>query len=122
MDDFGSMLSSILSDPESMEKIKGIAESLGAAEIVKEQAPPSQPPPPPPPPGGASLPFGDGMMEKIMPLMMAYSKAEGDRNVQLLKAIKPYISPQRSEIIDHAIMIMKIISVLGGEDKNKLRR
>lgn len=119
MDDFGSMLSSILSDPESMEKIKGIAESLGVANGVQTQ---TESAPAPSPASGAAekappLPFSDGMLEKIMPLMMAYTKAEGDKNVQLLKAIKPYISSQRSEMIDQAIMIMKVISVLGGDDR-----
>ncbi len=110
MDDFGEMLSSVLSDPESMEKIKNIAQSLGVSADRGQQVAPPEPPP---------LPFGDfGMMDKIMPLIAAYSRAEADKNVQLLKAIKPYLSSERSEMIDQAIQIMKIMTVLGGEGKN----
>lgn len=113
MDDFSEMLSSVLSDPESMEKIKSIAQSLGVSADGGQQI---APPEPVAIPAGDGIPFG--MMEKIMPLIAAYSRAEADKNVQLLKAIKPYLSSERSEVIDTAVQIMKIMTVLGGEGKN----
>ena len=117
MDDFGELLSSVLSDPESMEKIKGIAQSLGMSTDGGQTVTPPEPVAIPSAnnmQGG--IPFG--MMDKIMPLIAAYSRAEADKNVQLLKAIKPYLSSERSEMIDQAIQIMKIMTVLGGEGKN----
>ena len=117
MDDFGEMLSSVLSDPESMEKIKSIAQSFGMSANGGQQIAPPEP---------VEIHDGDSMqgavpfvmMEKIMPLIAAYSKAEADKNVQLLKAIKPYLSSERGEMIDQAVQIMKIMTVLGGEGKN----
>lgn len=113
MDDFGELLSSVLSDPESMDKIKSIAQSLGVSSEGGQQVVPVEPVREE---SQNAIPFG--MMEKIMPLISAYSRAEADKNVQLLKAIKPYLSAQRGEMIDQAIQIMKIMSVLGGEGKN----
>ena len=111
MDEFGEILSSVLNDPESMSKIKSIAQSLGVSSDGGHQVVS-------PEPVREQLPFG--MMEKIMPLLSAYSRAEADKNVQLLKAIKPYLSSSRGELIDQAIQIMKIMTVLGGEGKNIL--
>ncbi len=117
MDDFSEMLSSVLSDPESMDKIKSIAQSLGMSADGGHQAAPPEPMAlPVREETQGAIPFG--MMEKIMPLIAAYSRAESDKNVQLLKAIKPYLSSERSEVIDQAVQIMKIMTVLGGEGKN----
>ena len=43
MDDFGELLSSVLSDPESMEKIKGIAQSLGMSTDGGQTVTPPEP-------------------------------------------------------------------------------
>lgn len=87
-------LGSILSDPQQMERIKAMAQSLmgGAAPGGEEPSAPS------PLPGGGLL----GLLGKNA------GKSESE---QLLRAMQPYMRPKRRSKIDRALKITRLIGL-----------
>lgn len=105
MDDISEKLAGILNDPESMERVRMMAESiLGEKE--------SSPPP-------SSSPFGDisGMLgaEDLTTIVSIISKLKSSGNdprSQLLTALKPHLSEPRREKVDTALKIIKVLEIL----------
>lgn len=61
---------------------------------------------------GESL-FGDLDLETVMKLMEAFSKLNsGDKNTELLLALKPHLRDENRGKVDRAIKLMKLMSVL----------
>lgn len=62
---------------------------------------------------GESL-FGDLDLETIMKLMEAFSRlnSSGDKNTELLLALKPHLRDENRAKVDRAIKLMKLLSVL----------
>lgn len=86
-------LGSILSDPQQMERIKAMAQSLmGGAAVGEENSASS------PPPGGGLL----GLLGKDA------GKSESE---QLLRAMQPYMRPKRRLKIDRALKITRLIGL-----------
>ncbi|RGX53314.1 hypothetical protein DWV16_16975 [Anaerotruncus sp. AF02-27] len=154
MDDLNSTISSILGDPQKMEQLRAVAQSLGidtgAAGAPGGQPAQNTPPPPSGSPGNQAAPSGGGVdpaaiasilqnfqnmggtnaanaantasaaqnagagsgpdlgaFSKIAGLMSAYNQS--DKNVELLRSLKPHFSPTRASKIDDAVRIMQII-------------
>lgn len=103
MDDMAEKITSLLSDPDGMEKIKGMAEAL-----FGENKPAA---PPPQSGGGLSLPEGFDPA-KLMGVFSALSKSGGDDRTALLLALKPHLAPERRERVDKAVKLLKIASLL----------
>lgn len=62
--------------------------------------------------GGESL-FGDLDLETIMKLMEAFSRLNsGDKNTELLLALKPHLRDENRPKVDRAIKLMKLMTVL----------
>ena len=107
---FEDKLNQILSDPDSMAKIKSLAQSLG-----REQSAPSPPPAPPrpqPPP-----PPDDAFVKGILRLMQQAQHTD-KRQEALLCALKPYLAPERQAKIDEALRIAKLSQLAGLAFKN----
>ncbi|MCM1335727.1 MAG: hypothetical protein NC084_09215 [Bacteroides sp.] len=63
------------------------------------------------PPGGEGL-FGDLDLETLMKLMDAFSRLNsGDKNTELLLALKPHLRDENRAKVDRAIKLMKLYSV-----------
>ncbi len=95
-------LGSILSNPQLMQQIMSMAQSLG------QSAPPNQAPPPPQPePSPPSMPEIDPvMLGKIMSLA---GKTNIDRNQKaLLCALEPYLSRQRLQKLEKAMRAARL--------------
>lgn len=61
---------------------------------------------------GESL-FGDLDLETVMKLMEAFSKLNsGDKNTELLLALKPHLRDENRAKVDRAIKLMKLMTVL----------
>ena len=108
MDDIGEKLAEILNDPESLNKIKSMAENNLGSEKSDEKPPPS--------PDLNSL-FGDGgfdgaQIAKIMSVMSRLKSSNNDSRSNLLLALKPLLSPPRREKVDTAIKLLKLIDML----------
>lgn len=64
------------------------------------------------PPNGEGL-FGDLDLDALMKLMEAFSKLNGgDKNTELLLALKPHLRDENRAKVDRAIRLMKLMSVL----------
>ena len=92
MDDLQARMGAILNDPEMMQKISMMAQSLSS----------SQESPPPPPPPSPTMPNIDpGMLQKLAGFA---GKAGIDSNQKtLLRALNPYLSQERISKLERAM-------------------
>lgn len=119
MDDFSEKLAGILNDPESMERVRMMAESL-LGDGEKGSSPSLPPSPPPSPTGGMGdilSALGDGMpdaatLKKIMGIMNRFKSVGNDERFALLHALRPHLSEARREKLDAAIKILRLIDIL----------
>ncbi len=105
MDDLSSKLQGILSDPNSMEQIKQMAQGLLGGTT------PAAAPATSAPPSLDSL-LGDAQnMGKIMKIMSALQNQPNDNRTQLLMALKPHLSPERAKRVDSAVKLLRLASI-----------
>lgn len=98
-------LGSILGNPELMQKIMTMAQSLGAASpaATEPQKPPEQPCNPPPPP------MPDIDLAAIQKLSGFMGKTNIDREQRaLLNALTPYLSKDRIRKLENAMRAAKM--------------
>jgi len=95
MDDINEALSGILNDPESMKKVKSLAESLLGSNEKSDE-------------------IGISSDEiRIISTLMSNIKSQGnDKRTALLLALKPNLSAEKQEKVDVAIKLFKLISIL----------
>jgi hypothetical protein len=100
MDDISQKLAGILNDPESMERVRKMAESILGEE---EESPPQD------------NSFFDGInpqeLNTIMSLIGKFNSSVNDPRANLLNALKPHLSEPRREKVDTAIKLLKIIEL-----------
>ena len=105
-DELGSMLESVLSDPQQMGKIAEMARSLmggaSGAETRKEEPGPVENM------GGSS---GGSAFSVIGELLGG--KQSQSRSTALLMAMRPYMRPEKQEKLDRAMKIARIVHVAG---------
>ena len=98
MGDFEEKLASVMNNPEMMEKIMSMAQSLGGAD---------QPPQPEPP--QAANPFPDIDISMLQKLSGFAQQSGIDKNQQsLLHALAPYISQHRVARLERAMRAAKM--------------
>ncbi len=103
MDDLSEKLAEILNDPQSMDRIKKMTESI----LGNEEKPQSTNA------LAALTDMPDAMeMQKIISIMSRLKSESNDSRALLLKALKPNLSPKRQEKVDTAIKLLKIIELL----------
>lgn len=159
MDDLNSVISSILGDPQKMEQLRNVAQSLGmnpggpapgnGPNFMNNQPPDMGQPQAPPPDmnaagggmnngnpinnmggngqnngngmnggmnngmnnGGQNGGFNLGSLSKLAGMLGGFNNGGGnDKNVQLLRALQPHISPGRAGRIDDAVRIMQLMN------------
>lgn len=126
MDDISSRINQILSDPQSMQQLQTLAQSLGLSAPAETAAPP------PSPSGGIDMnqlgtllsQFGLGQqqqappppsidMNSILQIQKAMQLfANGNKNVELLRSLRPLLSERRQKKVDDAVRIMQLIQML----------
>ena len=101
MDDLSAKLSEILSDPESMNRVREMAVSF-----LSEK----------PQPEPQKSDFGSiadiGEISQIMGLVSKLQSSNDDPRAALLSALKPHLSEAKREKVDTAIKLLKIIDLL----------
>lgn len=130
MDDMSRKINEFLSDPESMEKIRGLMGMLGVSPggnagsnpggntggpAAASTGGPAAPPPGAgsPPPGAAGspeMPLDPAMirnMKRAFDLMRT-----DDPRITLLLALKPNLSEDRRRRVDEAIQLMRLIHLI----------
>ena len=101
MDDLSKKLSEILNDPESMNRVREMAES-----ILSEK------PEPEPPQNDFSAIADIGEITQIMGLVSKLQTQSNDPRAALLTALKPHVSEAKQEKIDTAIKILRLLDLL----------
>lgn len=119
MDDFSEKLAGILNDPESMERVRKMAESLLGDNKEEPPAIPQNIPQSSSSGGMGNIlsVLGDGMpdantLQKIMGVMGKLKAAGNDQRFALLNALRPHLSEARQDKLDAAIKILRLIDIL----------
>ena len=121
MSELDDKLNSILSNPQMMQQIMSLAQSMNGSDSAPSP-PPSAPPPPPPPKAPAlfDAPIDPSLLSKIAGLMQRGSIDQDQ--MQLLKALRPYLSGQKLQKLEramHAARMAGIASdVIGAQGQN----
>lgn len=124
MGDFEEKLNQILSNPQAMEQIMSLANSIagppgqGGQGSQEADSPAPEQGPPSSAPMGALGGLGDllsgldaGAMGKVMELFSVYQQ-QGDEKAQLLAALKPFLRPERQSRLEQAIRITRMSRVI----------
>ena len=114
MADFSEMLNGILSNPQAMQQMMALAQSLG---LQGQGGQPQQSAPTPPPPPQPSQPDPMQLLQGF--LQMSKQMGGDERQLALFQALKPFVRPDRAEKLDRAIQVAKI-SRLAGNALQKL--
>ena len=106
MDDINRKLEDILNDPESMNKVRMMAESLlgDDGEGQKESASNDE--------ENRQSFINSADIGRIMNVIGAYESKGNDNRAKLLLALKPHLSQKRQEKVDSAIKLLKLIEIL----------
>lgn len=102
MDNLSEKLAGILNDPESLERIKKMAEGL-----LGEK----EPEPEPPPSAGGGFPDVSELAGMMKVLSGLKNTGEDDRT-RLLLALRPHLSEPRQQKVDTAVKILRVIDLL----------
>ncbi len=103
LDDIAEKIESLLSDEESMRQLRELAAMFSSGEIPDG----GEDPPEQPDGSGSGGPAIDPMM--IMQLMSAVSAS--DKNLDLLKALRPHLSDERQQKLDKAAKLLKLYNI-----------
>ncbi len=110
MDDISQKLAELLNDPESLNRVKEMAENILGKENKETEK--------------SSIPQSDmgsifGNIDidpiqigKIMSVMSRLKSGQVDNRSNLLLALKPHLSEPRREKVDTAIKLLKLIDLL----------
>ncbi len=102
MDDLNQKLAQILNDPESMNRVREMAESILSKDNKKSES------------EDETL-FGklDGSeLTGIMSLVSKLNQSHDDARTNLLAALKPHLSEPKREKVDTAIKILRLLDLL----------
>ncbi len=109
MDDVMGRIQEMLSDEESMQQIKELADMLSASSATPEQpSPDSRKNSNNSNNNNNDIGFDFGMIFKIQEIMSA---AKSDKDAELIMALKPHLSAEKQERADKAVKFMKLFSV-----------
>lgn len=114
MSELDDKLNSILSNPQMMQQIMSLAQSMNGPEPqppAPSQPSQSQPPPSSTPKGGGLLdaPIDPSLLSKIAGLMQR-SSIDQDQ-AQLLKALKPFLSGKKLQKLERAMHAAKMAGI-----------
>ena len=102
MDDLSQKLAAILNDPESMNRVREMAE-----DILGEK-----PEPEPEPKNDIGELFNDIDLVNVMSLVTKLNSNSSDPRSTLLTALKPHLSEPKREKVDTAIKILRLLELL----------
>ncbi len=106
MDDLNIKLEEILNDPESMKKVRIMAESLlgeDSEDSKNNNKSESH---------NSTSPSDFADMGQIMNIIKAMDTTGNDNRTKLLLALKPHLSGKRRAKVDSAIKLLKLIEML----------
>ncbi|MBR4099831.1 MAG: hypothetical protein IKK55_02450 [Clostridia bacterium] len=102
MDDLNQKLAQILNDPESMNRVREMAESILSKEEKKEEKTDDS---------VFGIPDSNELMN-IMSIVSRLNAKNDDARTNLLSALKPHLSEPKREKVDTAIKILRLLELL----------
>lgn len=111
MDDMMQKIGELLSDEESMNQIKELAEMLKGSDNSTEEAPFPPPQEEPQHTENTEQGFGFdlGMLFQIQNVMQSLSS--NDKNTDLLLALKPHLKEEKQQRVDKAVKLLKLFAI-----------
>ncbi len=109
MDDLSEKLAELLNDPDSLNRVREMAENILGDKPQKNECSS------PPTADLGSLFGGDidpSQIGKIISVMSRLKSNYDDNRSKLLLALKPHLSEPRREKVDAAIKLLKLIEIL----------
>ncbi len=104
MDELSQKLSELLNDPDSMERVKKMAENI----LGESQQPSAEP--------SFNADIGSILgvddLQSIISVISHLKNSGNDPRTQLLTALKPHLSEPRRDKVDTAIKILKVLELL----------
>lgn len=100
MDDIASKITEMLQNPDSVEQIKAMADSLFKSS--EQEAPKAE----------APSGLGDIDIGSMMKVASLLKNSACDNRSNLLLALKPHLSEERQPRVDKAIKILKLVSLI----------
>ena len=111
MEDLSRKITELLSNPETMEQIKGLTGLLGQSDFsAKNQNNTPKPLPPSNPTNDFINPEMLGTVMKFAPLLRSVNQE--DDSTRLLKALKPFLRDERQKKVDEAIKLLGLMKML----------
>lgn len=111
MDDLSDKINSLLSDPDSMEKIKNLASMFSASNDGNNDGDDnSEDPPKEHHTQSNDLQIDPEMLFKVQKALSVMKK--DDPRIDLLLALRPNMSEMRRQKIDEAIHILRLLSLM----------
>lgn len=106
-------LGAILRDPQSMERIRNLAASLGVGDAIESGAAPVGAAPPAPANQHVPAALDSHTLQTVTRLMPLLSSVwQEDDNTRLLRALRPLLAPQRQKKVDEALRLMQLMRLL----------
>lgn len=116
MDDISEKLAEILGDPDSLNRVREMAESILGSNNNKVDDNNNNKKPEPTTYGNMGALFGDDFdpvqIGKIISIMSRLKADCDDNRTKLLLALKPHLSAPRREKIDTAVKLLKLFDLL----------
>ena len=103
MDELSEKIAGILNDPESMQKVRAMAENILGEKKENNNEKTDQ---------NLENILGVGEMQGLISIISKLKSSGNDPRSQLLKALKPHLSSARQEKVDTAIKILKMLELL----------
>lgn len=115
--DISEQISSLLSSPDGMDKIKSLANELFSGDKTNEPSKNQNSSNAFQNQSGQNLPIGNilenaGNVQTAMRLMSILSNQKEDRRAALLMSLRPHLSEERQKRVDKAISILKIAALV----------
>ena len=122
MSEFEDKLNAILSNPEAMAQVMGLAQSLsGSGAFGGEQPHEGTGKPKSNQTENTGNPFGNlgdlfsqidpKTIERLLPLIGELSRSDNDERMQLLYALRPFLKEERRDKIERAVKAAKLIHI-----------
>lgn len=112
-------IGAVLQDPQQLQKIFALAQSLG---LSPPEVPAAPPPPEPPKPTAAATSAEQAPEDRgsaLRTLLQQAGKLDR-RQENLLNALKPFLKPERREKVDRAMQAARISRLAGAADRKSV--
>ncbi len=106
MDNIQEQMNTVLNNPEMMQKIMGLAQSLGQTQSAQNTSVPHE---------NADIPFPEIDISMLQKLSKLAGGSKIDKNQQsLLSALRPYLSNDRINKLEKAMRAAKLANIASG--------